>query len=119
MLGYVAGAALWGYAKASALGARRHQHNIANIGMHALAEELEFRVGLERGVGRAVLGLNSGVARGLSALAFGAVHEGSLARKADAALGGMLYSLAFDRAGLAGAALTHLAHNLGIYLGSR
>lgn len=114
MLGFVASAFAYGAVKAAAVGARRHE--VADgwdFGLNELSEELVFRVGLERGLGLA--GLGAVPVRLLQAGIFGLMHENT----ADAALGGLLYGAAYDRHGLLGSTLTHVAHNLGVYLAAK
>ena len=114
MLGYLAAAAAYGFAKSAALGARSigefgFGHNTASV----LEEELVYRLGIERGLGRTALGLSPMVARVGSAALFGLDHTHPF----DATLGGLFYSYAFDRGGLPLAAGCHLIHNLMVYVG--
>jgi membrane protease YdiL (CAAX protease family) len=115
MLGYVAGAFAWGAIKAVSTHARKHDVAAGwDFGVGELTEELVFRVGLERGLG--LVGLGAAPARLLQAGVFGAMHPGN---EVDAALGGLVYGAAYDRYGLLGSTLTHLMHNLGVYVGAR
>lgn len=115
MLGYLAGAFAWGAVKAVSTGA--HRHDVAagwDFGIGELSEELVFRVGLEKGLGFA--GLGAVPVRLTQSAVFGAMHPGN---EVDAALGGLLYGAAYDRFGLLGSTLTHLAHNVGVFAGAR
>lgn len=114
MLGYVAGALAWGAAKAAFVGARRDHYLDHDFGLGELTEELMFRVGLEKGLG--AVGLASTSARVLQAGVFGAMHPGN---ELDAALGGLVYGAAYDKHGLMGSTLTHMAHNFGVFLAAK
>lgn len=131
MWGFIAGAALWGFAKGAALGTRRSTDE-PGLGHHALgvlAEELESRYLLENVLLKQSLAIAPSAARAVSSAAFGLLHLGTLPncaptvvkmwRVGDAALGGYIYSHAYERHGLLGSALTHLAHNLGVQLSMR
>src|SRR5574343_567925 len=111
MLGFVAGAFAWGAVKAAAHGARRHDYLDWDVGIGELSEELVFRVGLEKGLG--LFGFGAAPVRIAQAGIFGALHPGN---ELDAALGGLVYGAAYDRYGLLGSTLTHVAHNLGVFL---
>ena len=118
MLGYVGLCCLWGFAKASLLGAHRApgSHFLGGFGVAELAEELEYRVAIERGIGHRMLGVNPTAARIAQAALFGLAHPGL---EVDAAVGGFVYSKAFDAHGLFGPLATHVAHNAGVWLGSK
>ena len=116
MLGYIAGAAFWGLAKSSLTGARRTPHALLGFGFAELMEEVEFRAGIEHVGLRGFGGLSPGVSRLASSALFGLAHPGA---ELDAALGGVLYSMAYEKWGLLGSTLTHLGHNLGVYLGGQ
>ncbi len=114
MLGYFAGAFVWGLAKAVGSDATRSHNSLEGFGAAELVEELQFRTGIERMGLRRVF--PPGTARVLSAVAFASIHPG---HELDAALGGILYSHAYDKGGLLGSTVAHLCHNLGVYLGAR
>ncbi len=118
MLGYVLGCALWGACKARLLGAHRTagSHFLNGFGLPELSEELQYRVGVERMLGRGVVGASPTVARVGQAILFGLGHPGL---EVDAAVGGFVYSKAYDAHGLLGAVAAHLAHNAGVWLGSK
>ena len=118
MLGYIAGCLAWGAIKASVLGAHRApgSHFLGGFGLPELAEELEYRVLMERGVGRTLLGVNPMAARIAQSVMFGLAHPGL---EVDAALGGFVYSKAYDAHGILGALAAHVAHNAGVWLGSK
>lgn len=118
MLGYVLGCLVWGAAKASILGAHRApgSHFLGGFGLPELAEELEYRVFTERMVGRGLVGVNPAAARLAQAMLFGLAHPGL---ELDAAVGGFVYSKAYDAHGFFGAVASHVAHNAGVWLGSR
>ena len=116
MLGYVATAAAWGFLKSQALGLTRSPRPFHSFGVPELLEEVEFRAGLEHGLGRTILGLRPAVARLGAAALFGLCHPGN---ELDAALGGFLYSKAYEAHGLVGSTLTHLTHNLFVHLGGK
>lgn len=116
MLGYIAGAALWGFAKSVSNNLTRSPHALSDLGAAELLEELQFRTGLEHGLGRRVLGLSPSVARLCGAALFGLNHPGHMV---DAALGGVVYSKAYEKYGLLGSTLTHIAHNLAVHLGGK
>lgn len=112
MLGYLAGCFTWGLVKAASVGApRTHDLGASFIGA-PLVEELQFRLGLERlALGRV---LSPERARIAGAIFFGAMHPGL---EVDAALGGYVYSKAYESHGLKGAVFAHMAHNLGCWVG--
>ena len=112
MLAYVGGCMAWGAMKAHVLGA--HAAGPFPVGLGEIAEELQYRWGGERLLAPK-LGLSPEVARIAQAAFFGLVHPG---HEIDAALGGYVYSRAYDDHGLLGAVAAHLAHNVGIWLGS-
>ena len=116
MLGYVAGCLAWGALKASLLGVHRvhGSHALTGFGPEVV-EELQYRLGLER-VLAPRLGLGKETARMGQAALFGLIHPGT---EIDAALGGYVYSKAFDAHGLLGALAAHTAHNIGCWLGAR
>ena len=118
MLGYVLGCGLWGFAKASLLGAHRTpgSHFLGGFGLPELSEELQYRVFTERMVGRTMLGVAPAAARVTQAMLFGLAHPGL---EIDAAVGGFVYSKAYDAHGFWGAVASHVAHNAGIWLGSK
>ena len=113
MLGFIAGMGLWGFAKASLLGA--HRTSMHALGGPELLEELQFRVGVER-VLAPRLSIAPHLARLGQAALFGLMHPGL---EVDAALGGYVYSKAYEGHGLVGAVLSHVAHNAGVWLGSK
>ena len=116
MLGYIAGAAIWGLAKSWSNDLERSPHALSGLGAAELLEEVQFRMGLEHGLGRNVLKLSPTAARiGASAL-FGLVHPG---HALDAAIGGLVYSKAYEDHGLLGSTLAHCAHNIGVHLGGK
>ena len=116
MLGYLAAGFIWGAIKAQAVGARRAHDLGTTLIVAPIVEELQFRLGVERlGLARGLI-LSSERARLVSSALFGLMHPGL---EVDAAVGGYVYSKAFDAHGLAGAVFSHLAHNLGVALGSR
>ena len=109
---------MWGACKAKLLGAHRTpgSHFLDGFGAAELGEELEYRLLMERGVGRAMLGVTPTAARIATATLFGLAHPGL---EIDAAVGGFVYSKAFDDHGLLGAVAAHVAHNAGVWLGSK
>ena len=113
MLGYVIGCAAWGAFKATALGA----HSTAAFGncLPELLEEVQYRWFGER-VAAPAVGVPAEHARVAQAALFGMVHPG---HELDAALGGYVYSKAYDAYGFKGAVLSHLAHNVGVWLASK
>jgi hypothetical protein len=123
VLGYVAGALAWGFLKSRSLDLRRSPHALSDLGFAELLEEVEYRYGIERVGLRGALGLSPTVSRTLQAAFFGLAHGNPL----DAALGGFIYSKAYDAGavkhgslgGLALSAAAHIAHNLGVHLGGR
>lgn len=134
MLGYVGAAFAWGFLKASAVGARLEPgYSVAHEAFGVLQEEVLFRKGLNGWAFGKQLGLAPSSANLLSASLFGLSHwdagtdflppELKLARAAEAGVGGFFYGLAYQRHGLLGAFVTHLAHNLGCacaaYAGTR
>ena len=118
MLGYLVGCLALGAAKAQLLGAHRTpgSHFLNGFGLPELSEELEYRWLAERGVGRTLLGVSPTAARIGQAMLFGLAHPGL---ELDAAVGGFVYSKAFDDHGLLGAVAAHVAHNAGVWLGSK
>lgn len=118
MLGYLAGAFAYGALKAVAMGRRQEHFStfLQTSPAGELMEEVEFRVLGERVVGRGVLGLSPLTARLSQAALFGLTHPGN---ELEAALGGVVYSLVYEKHGLAGSLAAHLAHNLGTWAGSR
>ena len=114
MLGFVAGAFAWGAVKSAVTGQHRHDYMDWDVGVGELSEELVFRVGLEKGLG--LTGLAPAPVRLLQAGLFGAMHPGN---EVDAALGGLLYGAAYDKHGLLGSTLAHIAHNLGVFVAAR
>lgn len=116
MLGYIAGALAWGFLKSWGNGAKRAHNSLADLGFSELLEEVEYRTVIERAGLRGSLGLSPLAARVATSCAFGLAHPGYMA---DAALGGMLYSKAYDRGGLPLAVGAHLAHNIGVFLGGK
>ena len=114
MLGaYIIGCAAWGAAKATALGA--HSTGPFGSGMPELLEEVQYRWFGER-VAAPAVGLGTEHARIAQALFFGAAHPG---HELDAALGGYVYSRAYEAHGFKGAVLAHIFHNLGVWLASK
>ena len=116
MLGYIAGALAWGALKANFLNVHRApgSHALTGYG-HEVLEELVYRTGLERKVLRPA-GLSHETARVTQAALFGLIHPGT---EVDAALGGYVYSKAYDAHGFWGALAAHTAHNIGCWLGSK
>ena len=114
MIGFALGCFTWGLVKAASVGApRSHDLGASLLGAPVL-EELQFRMGLERmALGRLV---SPEKARLAGAIIFGSLHPGL---EVDAAVGGYVYSKAFDAHGLLGAVLSHACHNLGCYVGGR
>lgn len=113
MLGYVIAGFALGATKAIAYGSKGPKnghslHALAALGADALTEELVYRTGVERVGLRNVMAPEP--ARLLSSIAFGLGH----ANPVDAAVGGYLYSRAYDAGGLPLSVLAHLAHNLGV-----
>lgn len=115
MLGYIVGAALWGFAKSRLANAEADVRALHSLGLSALLEELQFRWALERVVAPK-LGLGTAGSRALGAIAFALAHPDNML---DAALGGLVYSKAYDAGGLKLSTLTHAAHNIGVHLGGR
>lgn len=118
MLGYVLGCLAWGICKAHIYGAHRApgSHFLGGFGLPELSEELQYRMGMERMLGRSMLGVNPAAARITQAALFGLAHPGL---EVDAAVGGFVYSKAYDAHGLLGALAAHVAHNAGVWLGSK
>lgn len=118
MLGYIAGCFAWGALKASVLGAHRTpgSHMLSGLGMPELSEELTYRLGLERAVFGGLAGMAPGTARIAQAAVFGLGHPGI---EVDAAVGGFVYSKAYDAHGILGALAAHVAHNAGVWFGSK
>lgn len=116
MLGYVAGCLAWGALKAHALGTHRSpgSHALTGYGPEVL-EELQYRMGVERML-LPRLGVGPETARLAQAGLFGLTHPGL---ELDAALGGYIYSKAYDAHGFWGALAAHTAHNIGVWLGGR
>lgn len=118
MLGYLAAGFALGAVKALAYGSKREGHlghTLLGIGPDALAEEVTYRFGLERVGMRGALGIGAEPARFAAAALFGLGHTNPI----DAAVGGYLYSRAYDAGGLPLSTLAHVAHNLGVVLLSR
>lgn len=120
MLGFIAAGFALGATKAIAYGARGDRgdhslHAVAMLGLDALSEELVYRVGVERVGMRGLGALGAEPARLASSILFGLGHANPI----DAAVGGYLYSRAYDAGGLGLSTLAHLAHNLGVVLLSR
>lgn len=143
MLGFLALAFTHGAVKAAAHGRKRAGDGhlfteLPAFGLGELTEELEFRVALERGLGRKVLKLSPTAARLGQAALFGLAHPGL---EVDAAAGALLYSFAYDAgvkraeekaksappttpttsphlSGIITSTLAHLAHNVGVWFGS-
>ena len=118
MFVYLIGCLAWGATKAQLLGAHRApgSHFLGDFGLPELSEELEYRLLIERGIGHTLLGVNHTAARIGQAMLFGLAHPGL---ELDAAVGGFVYSKAFDDHGLLGAVVAHVAHNAGVWLGSK
>lgn len=107
----------YGATKAAAVG-RRQEHLSDFLGtspLTELSEEVQFRALGERVVGRRLLGLSPGKARFAQAVAFGLIHPGN---EVEAALGGLAYSMVYEKHGLLGSFAAHLFHNLGVWAGS-
>lgn len=117
MLKYALGCFLWGACKSALMGAHRApgSHFLGGLGLPELSEELTYRLGMERLL-LPKLGLSSDAARLCQAAAFGAVHPGI---QVDAAVGGFVYSKAFEQHGLLGALAAHVAHNVGCWAGAK
>lgn len=117
VLKYVGLCFAWGAGKAALMGVHRTpgSHIFSGFGMPELSEELIYRVGLERGL-LARSGLSATSARLAQAAVFGLGHPGL---EVDAALGGFVYSKAFEKHGLLGALAAHVAHNAGCWFGSK
>lgn len=108
----------WGLVKASVLGVHRtgSTHNfLHNLGGQELSEELQFRFGLEQGL-KALTPLSAEAARVTQAALFGLMHPGN---QLDAAVGGYVYSKAFEKHGLMGSLSAHVAHNVGCWLAAK
>lgn len=119
LAGYIAGCALYGFTKATVLGARRG-HTSSSTFMHSLGgpelmEELQYRVGVEQGL-KHLGGVGEVPARVTQSILFGLIHPGN---EVEAALGGYIYSKAYAAHGLMGSLLAHCAHNLGCWLGAK
>ena len=118
-LGYIAAGFALGAAKSVAYGVKgpkKHSlHSVAMLGLDALSEEVVYRTGVERIGLRGVANMGPETARMLGALAFGMGHTNPI----DAAVGGYLYSRAYDAGGLGLSTMAHLAHNLGVVFLSR
>lgn len=118
MLGYLAAGFFLGAVKALAYGAKRDAplgHTLLGLGPDALAEEVTYRFGVERMGLRSALGVDPEKARVVAAALFGLGHKNPV----DAAVGGYLYSRAYDAGGLPLATLAHVAHNLGVVVLSK
>lgn len=118
MLGYLAAGFVLGAVKAVTYGAKRDEplgHALLGLGPDALAEEVTYRLGLERWGLRSALGVAPETARLATAALFGLGHANPI----DAAVGGYLYSRAYDAGGLPLATFAHVAHNLSAVLLSR
>lgn len=118
MLGYIAAGFALGGAKALVYGSKRGKqsrsaHALAMLGVDAFSEEVIYRTGVERFGLRQVMGVEP--ARLVGAALFGLGHTNPI----DAAVGGYLYSRAYDAGGLGLSTLAHLAHNVGVVLLSR
>lgn len=114
MLGYITATFLWGLVKASSVGAKRTHDLGASLIGAPLLEELQFRMGLERlALGKFVAPEHARLA---AAAIFGSMHPGL---EVDAAVGGYVYSRAYDAHGFKGAVLSHLFHNLGCFVGGK
>jgi membrane protease YdiL (CAAX protease family) len=122
MLGYVLGAAAWGYLKAQGAGAKRSHNALAGLPVPELLEELQYRGAIERGALKRVV--SPGAARAITAGLFALVHPGN---ELDAALGSLVYSKAYDAGserwgghigGLGFATLVHAVHNAAVWLGA-
>lgn len=115
MLSYIGLCFGWGLLKAHVLGAHSGAHALSGLGAVELLEELQFRTGLERLIAPR-LSVAPQVAKLGQAVLFGLGHPGN---EVDAALGGYVYSKAYDAHGLMGAVLSHVAHNVGVWAGSK
>ena len=116
MLGYIAGALAWGFIKSWGNDLTRSPHSLSGLGFSELLEEVEYRTVIERAGLRGSAGLSPLAARIATSAAFGLAHPGHMV---DAAMGGVLYSKAYDKGGLALSTLCHIAHNCGVFLGGK
>ena len=112
---YLAGAFAYGLLKSLALGATSSSFPLWSNTGGVLEEELVYRLALERGLGRKVLGLSPTVARVGQAVAFGFIDHPW--NPVESAAGAVFYSYAFEAGGLPLAVGTHLLQNLGVYFG--
>lgn len=112
---YLAGAFAYGLVKSLALGATSSSFPLFENTAGVLEEELVYRLALERGLGRKVLGLRPMTARVGQAVAFGFIDHPW--NPVESAAGAVVYSYAYDEGGFPLAVGTHLAHNLAVYLG--
>lgn len=128
LAGFVLGAFAYGLAKGQVLVRSGEPIDLGFEGASALAEEVESRAVLGDFIAQRVLGMSFGSATAVSSALFGLSHLATadgkppgvkLARVAETALAGVVYSLAYQRHGLIGATLTHLAHNLGVHAGAK
>lgn len=107
---------VWGAVKAAAVGAKKTHDLGGSIILAPLFEELQYRGAVERGVvkigGQGAI--SSEQARIATAIFFGLGHPGL---EVDAAVGGYVYSKAWDAHGFLGAVAAHAAHNLGCFAG--
>ena len=113
---FLAGALAYGYAKSALLGAKSTggfpvYENTAAV----LGEEVTYRLALERWVGRDLLGLQPMTARVAQAVAFGFIDHPW--NPVESAAGAVFYSYAYDAGSLPLSVATHLAHNVGVFLG--
>ena len=133
MLGTALAMGLYGFAKARVVG-----HSVARETARApllsvvtgpLAEELQFRAGLEDFLLSQMAGLSPTASAAVTSGLFGLVHLGTVPgcapgwmkgmRVVEAGLAGVVYSHAYRTSGLVGAFFTHLAHNLGVEIAAR
>lgn len=116
LAGYTLGMLAYGFVKATALGAKHTGHGsfLHSVGGPELMEELQYRVGVEQGL-KHVVGVPATAARITQSVLFGLIHPGN---EVEAALGGFVYSKAYEKHGLLGSVLVHCAHNIGCYLGA-
>lgn len=113
---YLAGAFAYGLVKSALLGARSSApFGLIDSSLGVLEEELVYRLALERGLGRKVLGLQPMTARIGQAVAFGFIDHPW--NPVESAAGAVFYSYAYDHGGFPLAAGAHLAHNLGVFAG--
>lgn len=114
---FLAGALVYGYAKSALLGAKSSSFPLWDNTAGVLEEELVYRLALERGLGRAVLGLQPMTARLAQAAVFGLVDHPW--NPIESAAGAVFYSYSFEAGGLLLSVGTHLAHNTGVFLGGK